>query len=279
MPESNDWITRKPLFPGGLRTDQPHAARIYDVMLGGKTNYPADREFVEWVVAALPTAIAGARDNRAFMRRAVRHLAAEAGIRQFLDIGAGIPSSPNLHEVVQSVDPAARVVYADNDPIVLTHSRALHSSTPQGRICCVQADATDPRALLDSPELRETLDLDQPVALSLCLLLHWLPRDCDVHEVVRVLLDALPAGSALVLSHATQDFDRELLRLTDQFTGSGAQVVPRTRSEIARFFDGLELLDPGIAVPRRWRPEADEPVEPPSEGEASIWAGVAFKRS
>ncbi|ABW12495.1 protein of unknown function DUF574 [Parafrankia sp. EAN1pec] len=179
---------------------------MYDYYLGGKDNFPADREAAEQVIGTFPSVRALARQNRSFMTRATRYLAGEMGIRQFLDIGTGIPTSPNLHEVAQSLVPAARVVYADNDPIVLAHARALLASSPQGRTVYLDADLRDPESILDSPQLRETLDLTQPVALSLVAILHFIKGD-EPYAIVRRLLDALPAGSYLVLTHGTADLD------------------------------------------------------------------------
>lgn len=184
--------------PIDLRTDRAHPARIYDVFLGGKTNYPADRAMAATVVEKMPSAQLAARTNREFVLRAVRHLAGEAGIRQFLDIGTGIPTSPNLHEVAQETAPESRVVYTDNDPIVLAHSRALHVSSSAGRTAYIQADFTDPDSILTSA--RSTLDLGQPVALTMGLLLHWIDRKKQPHAVVRRLMDALPVGSCLLIS-------------------------------------------------------------------------------
>lgn len=279
MSESREWMMREPRPPVELHTDRPHAARIYDVFLGGKTNYPADRRQAEKVAEGFPTVVASAKANRAFMHRAVRYLAGEAGIRQFLDIGTGIPTSPNLHEIAQSIDASARVVYADNDPIVLTHSRALHIGTAQGRTAYIAADATEPERILAAEELRETLDLGEPVAVTLLLLLHWLPREFDSYAMVAGIMDALPVGSALVISHLTMDFDEGLGKLEDDFKGTGSSLVGRTRDQVARFFDGLELVEPGIQVPQRWRPD---PVQVGSagavgDGDVPVWTGVALK--
>lgn len=186
--------------PIDLRTDRAHPARIYDVFLGGRTNYSADRAMAATVTEKMPSARLAARSNREFVLRAVRYLAGEAGIRQFLDIGTGIPTSPNLHEVAQATAPESRVVYTDNDPIVLAHSRALHVSNPAGRTTYIQADFTDPETILASAELRDTLDLGQPVALTMGLLLHWIAPKDQPHAVVRRLMDALPVGSWLLIS-------------------------------------------------------------------------------
>jgi hypothetical protein len=281
MDETPAWMQAEAQTPVDLEVDRPHGARVYDFLLGGKTNYAADREQAERVLAAIPSAVASARENRSFIHRAARHLVAEAGIRQFLDIGTGIPTPPNLHEVAQSVDPSARVVYADNDPIVLTHSRALHTSTPEGATAYIEADATDPAGILESPALRDTFDLDEPVAITLCLLLHWLPDGFDAYGMVRTLLDAVPAGSALVVTHVTKDFDERVGDIEDDFEDTGSTVRTRTRAQVERFFEGLEFVEPGLTVPQLWRPEQVE-IEAGDRSvlgdrDIPIWAGVALK--
>lgn len=278
MSESSDWMTREQRPPVDLHIDRPHGARVYDFLLGGKTNYAADREQAQKVLATIPAASASARANRAFIHRAARVLVSEFGIRQFLDVGTGIPTPPNLHEVVQQLDPTARIVYADNDPIVLCHSRALHTSTPEGATSYIEADATEPESILTSSELLDTIDLSKPVTLNLCLLLHWLPPQYDAYGMVRTMLDALPVGSALVISHITADFDEGVGRIEDDFEDTGSTVRTRTRAQVARFFDGLELLEPGIQAPQRWRPEAVEVGDNAIlDKDVPVWAGVAVK--
>ncbi|MGG2461330.1 SAM-dependent methyltransferase [Streptomyces sp. RGM 3693] len=278
MAVPEDWMGARPQQPIDLHTDRPHAARVYDVLLGGKTNYPADREAAEQTLAALPNAGAIARQNRAFMQRAAHHLAAEAGIRQFLDIGTGIPTSPNLHEIVQESAPQARVVYADNDPIVLAHSRALHTSHPQGRTAYIEADLCRPREILHNPTLRQTLDLSQPVALTLIAVLHWLPADCDPYAVVRELMGEFPAGSFLALTYVTADFEPQALQeVSDNFEAKGSHVNARSKDEVLRFFDGLDLVDPGLTVVHRWRPDAVEVGAAGSDADIPLYAGLGRK--
>jgi hypothetical protein len=282
MDETPVWVHTEPQPPVDLQVDRPHGARIYDFLLGGKTNYAADREQAEKVLATIPSAAESARENRAFVHRAVRRLAEEHGVRQFLDIGTGIPTSPNLHEVAQAVDPTARVVYADNDPIVLAHSRALHTSSPEGATAYIQADATDPDGVLDAREFRETLDTGRPVAITLCLLLHWLPEGYDAYGMVRKLADAVPSGSALVITHVTKDFDERAGKIEEDFEDTGSSVRTRTRAQVERFFDGFELLPPGLVPPQRWHQEQVE-IEAGSsdvvgEHHIPIWAGVGLKR-
>nr|WP_044888091.1 MULTISPECIES: SAM-dependent methyltransferase [Frankia] len=245
-----------------LKTEQPHSARIYDYLLGGKDNFPADREAAEQVIVGFPQIRTTARQNRYFMARAVRYLAGEAGITQFLDIGTGIPTSPNLHEIAQEIVPAARVVYADNDPIVLVHARALLTSSPAGRTTYLDVDLRDVETILTSAELHDTLDLTRPVALSLIGILHFFPDEVDPYAIVARLLDALPAGSFLALTHGTPDFaPAESEQGAQAYRAHGVAVQLRRREEVARSFDGLDLVDPGLRVVHRWRPDGDVDVD------------------
>jgi hypothetical protein len=266
-----------------LKQNRPHSARMYDVYLGGKTNYAPDREAAAKVAEVYPGIFTCARENRDFMHRATRIVAREYGIRQWLDIGTGIPTSPNLHEVAQSVVPEARVVYADHDPIVLAHARALLTSTPEGRTAYVQADVTDPDTILTHEDLLDTLDLSRPVALSLNALMHFVPDDKDPYGIVKRLLDALPAGSALALSHCTPDFDPQTwANVTAIYNNAGTPVQFRSKDEVAKFFDGLELIEPGIVCGHRWHPEAGDLLRSvdggPSDAAVSLWTGVGIKR-
>lgn len=259
-----------------LRVDQPHTARMYDYYLGGKDNYEADRQAVDEVEKIFPTIRLAAQTNRDWMHRVTRFLA-QQGIRQFLDIGTGIPTEPNLHQIAQSVTPDARVVYVDHDPIVLAHARALLVSKPEGRTAFIPADVTTPQAILDSTELHDTLDLTQPVALSLISLLHFIPDEQDAYGIVRTLMNALAPGSYLALSHATGDYDPALAaRGIAVYHAKGLPFQVRSRDEFTHFFDGLELVDPRIAVPHRWRPDH---IEPPRSVDAKVafYAAVARK--
>jgi hypothetical protein len=250
---------------------------MYDYYLGGKDNFPADRETAERTLAAFPHARTGAQQNRAFMHRAIRYLASEVGIRQFLDIGTGIPTRPNLHEVAQQAAADARVVYADNDPIVLLHARALLTSSPQGRTAYLDADLRDAHAILSSAELRETIDLTQPVALSLVAILQFLPDDDDPYGIVRRLLDAMPSGSHLVLTHPTLDFNPvEGERATQIYKSRGVTFRPRGREDVTRFFEGLDIAEPGIQLVHRWRPDDSVPASL-TDPQVSIYGGVARK--
>ncbi|CAJ61647.1 MULTISPECIES: SAM-dependent methyltransferase [Frankia] len=262
--------------PVDLKIDQPHSARMYDYYLGGKDNFPADRAAAEQALAAFPNARVASHANRAFMVRTTRHLAGEAGVRQFLDIGTGIPTSPNLHEVAQAVAPDARVVYADNDPIVLTHARALLTSTPQGTTAYLDVDLRDPASILAAPELRAALDLTRPVALSLIAIMHFIPDADDPRGLLGRLLRELPSGSYLTLTHATADHDEGMERLAAAYRAGGIPAQARTRAEVARFFDGLELLDPGLQIVHRWRPDGAAPTDL-TDAQVSFYGAVARK--
>jgi hypothetical protein len=232
---------------------------MYDYYLGGKDNYAVDREAVEEIRKIFPHASTVALLNRAFMRRASRYLADEIGIRQFFDIGTGIPTEPNLHQVVQAIAPESRVVYVDKDPIVMAHARALLTSTPEGCVTYVHADAINPDAILNAPGLKKTLDLSQPVALSFVALLHFVPDKYDAYGIVRRFLSALPSGSALVISHATADFAPEAAQKTMEiYRKGGIELQMRNKEEVERFFTGLDLVEPGITLTDRWHPLPDE---------------------
>ncbi|MEV6337679.1 SAM-dependent methyltransferase [Nocardia vinacea] len=266
----------EPGSPVDLRQNQPHTARMYDYYLGGKDHYSADEEAAEQVVAIWPGVRAAAQQNRAFIHRVTRFLV-NAGIRQFLDIGTGIPTEPNLHQVAQQVAPDARVVYVDNDPIVLVHARALMVSSHEGRTNYVSADVTTPEKILNAPGLLETLDLTQPVALSLNALMHFVPDEQDPYGIVDALMDRLVPGSYLVMTHVTPDFDpTAIATVVDIYRHSGLPCQVRSRHEFMRFFEGLELVDPGIEVPHRWHPDG---VAPPKKMDAQVsaYAGVARK--
>ncbi|MGW7353245.1 SAM-dependent methyltransferase [Streptomyces sp. NPDC054784] len=243
----------------GIDTGRPHSARMYDYYLGGKTHYEVDADAAERVLAVWPGVRVWARANRAFMRRTTRWLAAEAGVRQFLDIGTGIPTAPNLHQVAQAVVPEARVVYVDNDPIVLNYAAALLTGTPEGRTAYLHGDVTDPAGILADPLLRETLDLTEPVALSLNALLHFVPDERRPHELVARLMSALPSGSHLVLTHGMPEPDSTVREaVTALYRGSGIFVTGRSRARIEEFFDGMEPVAPGVVRADEWRP-GDEP--------------------
>jgi hypothetical protein len=261
-----------------LRTDRPHPARVYDYLLGGKDNFAADREAAHRGLQANPDSRIPPRENRLFLRRAVRFLA-EQGIDQFLDIGTGIPSAPNVHHVAQGIDPLSRIVYVDNDPIVLTHARALLTSHPDGRTDYIDADLRDIDSILGSAVLAETLDLNRPVGLLLIAILHFIGDEHDPWEIVSRLLEALPAGSYLALSHLTGDFRPEAwAQVAEVYRRQGVTMKVRSRAEIERFFTGLEMVEPGLRIVPAWRPDLGEPTDPvPSDDQVSVYGAVARK--
>jgi hypothetical protein len=235
-----------------------HSARMYDYLLGGSTNFEVDRATVDRATVAvggIDNARASARANRAFLARAVRYLAGEAGVRQFLDIGTGIPGSDGRHADPQHVAPDARVVYVDNDPIVLAHAHTLLTTTPEGATAYIDGDLRDPEGVLAGA--KETLDLSRPVAVVLGLVLHLVPDRDDPHGVVARLVDALPSGSYLAVSHVTSEaLPREVGEMAGQLErAADGAFVTRDRGEIRRFFDGLEIIEPGLVPIERWRPD------------------------
>jgi len=239
-----------------IDTRHAHSARIYDYILGGKDYYPADQEAGDAMAREWPALPVHMRANRDFMNRAVRWLAEEAGMRQFLDIGTGIPTSPNLHEIAQAVAPESCVVYVDNDPIVLTLSQGLLSSTPEGRTAYLEADFRDPAAILNAPELRETLDLDRPVALTVIAIVHFMLDEDDAVGVVRRLLEPLPAGSHLAMSIGTAEFaPEEVGRVAREYAARDMPMRLRTMPEAEEFFEGLDLIEPGIVQVHKWHPD------------------------
>ncbi|WP_328475261.1 SAM-dependent methyltransferase [Actinoplanes sp. NBC_00393] len=261
-----------------LHTDRPHPARVYDYLLGGKDNFAADREAAHRGLQANPDSRIPPRENRLFLRRAVRFLT-EQGIDQFLDIGTGIPSAPNVHHVAQGINPRARVVYVDNDPIVLTHARALLTSHPDGRTDYIDADLRDVDSILGSSVLRDTLDLNRPVGLLLIAILHFVGDDHDPWAIVERLLAALPSGSYLALSHLTGDFRPEAWeQIAEVYRRQGVTMQVRPKAEIGRFFTGLDLVEPGLQVVPAWRPDLGEPTDPaPSDAQVSVYGAVARK--
>jgi hypothetical protein len=275
MPQGHGTGT-DPELPQDINTDVAHPARVYDYWLGGKDNFPADRALAEHIMEAIPTMRTMAAANRAFLSRAVRYLAEEAGIRQFLDIGTGIPTSPNVHEVAQAVAPDSRVVYVDNDPIVLAHARALLTSQEAGETSFIGADLQQPKSILDHPTLTSTLDLSQPVAVMLVAVLMYF-RDTDnpnPFEMVATLLEAMPPGSYLAITHPTADFNAEAMGgAVAAAERSGVTLVPRNQAETEKFFAGLDVVDPGVTPVLSWRP--DKPPDDPRS--AYYWAGIARK--
>lgn len=250
-----------------------HPARVYNAWLGGKDNYPADEEAARLAATANPQIIPAVRANRAFLGRAVRELS-RAGIRQFLDIGTGIPAADNTHEVAQRADPGARVVYVDNDPVVLAHAQALLVSTPEGATDYLQADLRDVDRIL--AQARDTLDLSRPVGLMLVAILQYIPDADDPYAIARRLIDALPAGSYLVLSHPASDIGAdevsESMRVYNE--RAAEQAAPRTHAQVSRFFEGTRILDPGVVELPHWRPDTDTISETTP---LPMWCGVGYK--
>jgi S-adenosyl methyltransferase len=260
-----------------IDTTKPHSARMYDYYLGGKDNYAADRATAELAMQSWGAVRTAVRENRAFLGRAVRYLVDQAGVRQFLDIGTGLPSANNVHEVAQAAAPECRVVYVDNDPIVLAHARVLLTSRPEGRTAYIDSDLRDPEKILSAPEVRGTLDLSAPVALMLVAILHFLTDEDDPAGVVATLLDALPAGSYLVASHVTPEHDPEGVGgLVRAYRQGGVAAQVRTADEFAELaFGGLEMIDPGLVLVSEWRPLRRGPR--PLAAEVNWYGGIGRK--
>ena len=244
-----------------LRADIPHSARIWNYWLGGKDHFESDRAAGEQILELVPRLVVSARADREFLGRSVRHLAGVEGVRQFLDIGTGIPTANNTHEVAQAAAPASRIVYVDNDPMVLVHARALLTSTPEGATDYVEADLRQPEKILAAAA--RTLDFGQPVAVMLLGILNFIIEDEQAHAIVTQLINELPSGSFLVVSHPTTEVDgvamREAVRLWNS-TG-GAEMRLRDRDGVASFFEGLDVLDPGVVSCSRWRPDGSGVTE------------------
>jgi len=268
---SEDGVTETP----AIDTSVAHVARVYDYWLGGKDNFAADRKAGDVASQAYPHIFSSVRANRAFLRRTVSYLAAEAGIRQFLDVGTGLPSANNTHEVAQAVAPQSRIVYVDNDPIVLAHARALLSSSPHGATGYLDADACDTAKIIT--EAGQLLDYKQPVAVLLIAILQLVGDASDPYRLVAELMRAVPSGSYLVISHVPSDMQVRaagiaeaaavLSRLMTQ------RVTPRSHEQVSRFFDGLEILEPGVVPVQDWRPASDEEAA----AQAGMWGGVGRK--
>jgi hypothetical protein len=261
--------------PTTIDTSRPHPARVYDYILGGKNNYPVDEQLAVQVLDIDPGVRDSARINRLFMHRATEWLA-RAGTRQFLDIGTGIPTEPNLHQVAQRIAPDSRVVYTDNDPIVLRHAEALLRSTPEGATHYLEADVREPGKIIELAT--EVLDLSRPVALSLISLMHFIPDEDGAYDLVHGLMDALAPGSHLVFSHATSDgSEEEAQRVVALYREGGVTLRPRTRAEVARFFHGLEPVGPAPVLVSHWQPDAEEEELAPDSPPVTVYAGLARK--
>ena len=258
-----------PVFDSGVA----HIARVYNYWLGGKDNFAADREAGDRAVEAYPDAVRSVRANRAFLARTVRYLVAEAGIRQFLDIGTGLPSANNTHEVAQSIAPESRIVYADNDPMVLAHARALLTSTPEGACAYLEADLRDTEKIVQNAE--RLLDFTRPVAVMLVAVLQFVPDEDDPYAITARLLDAVAPGSFLVVSHPTLDIETERMSQFGQRYNERAaeQATFRTHAQVSGFFAGWRVLDPGVVRIPEWRPDSPQEAAVPSP----MWGAVAIK--
>jgi hypothetical protein len=259
--------------PLSIGTSVAHVARVYDYWLGGKDNFAADRVADEQAIQAYPDIVYSVRANRAFLARTVRYLAKDAGIRQFLDIGTGIPTANNTHEVAQSVAPGCSVVYVDNDPVVLAHGRALLVSGEQGHTSYIDADLRDAGRILAGAAL--TLDFSQPVAIMLMAILQHIDDAEDPYRIVSTLLGAVPSGSYLVISHPAADIETEAMaQMAERLNKLMAEKVTfRARAQVARFFDGLELVEPGMVRVQDWRPSTEKEAKSP----AALWGGMGRK--
>ena len=266
VPETGDGHT-------DIDTSVAHIARVYDYWLGGKDNFAADREAGDEAIEAYPQLVSSVRANRAFLARTVRFLAGEVGIRQFLDVGTGIPSASNTHEVAQAIAPETRVVYADNDPMVLAHARALLRSAPEGATAYLDADVRDPAEILHAAA--GLLDLSRPVAVMLVAILHFVSDDEHPQEIISRLMAELPPGSSLTISHVPSDMHASAMKdMGDRLNRLLAQrSTYRSREEVTRFFGGLELVPPGVVPIQEWRPASAEEAG----AAAAMWGGVGLK--
>ncbi|MDT5151603.1 MAG: hypothetical protein QOI01_3336 [Mycobacterium sp.] len=275
-PEPDDTRARNERPGQGIDTTVAHPARRYNYWLGGKDHFAADRASGDAIAAIFPHIRAAAVENRGFLDRTVRFLAAEYGIRQYLDIGTGLPAADNTHQIAQRIHSDARIVYVDNDPMVLAHARALLVGDPPGRTAYLQADLRRPEQILTSGEITSTLDLTQPVAVLLVAVLHFLPDDELAYSAVKTLMDAVPVGSYLVVSHATTDLlVPDIAARFAQLPSGGGDFTARTHDQVLQFFDRLELIEPGLLSVSNWRRDHDDPPPPPEQ--VCLWGGVARK--
>jgi hypothetical protein len=268
-------MTDRPFSAEEIDTSRPHPARMYDYYLGGKDNYEVDREAAEQVIKLVPDAPASARANRAFMHRAVRTVVS-GGIRQIIDIGTGIPTSPNTHEVAREIDPEIKVAYVDNDPIVSVHAGAKLTNT--GNTGFVLADLRDPQAILDHEVIRGLIDFDQPVALMLISVVHFVTHEEDPVGIIATLSEAFPAGSALIVTHATADLRRqEHGDARNVYKSATVPLTTRTQQEVEGLFRDFDLVEPGVVQLPLWRPDGPQPTEDELE-RVHIYGGVGYKK-
>jgi O-methyltransferase involved in polyketide biosynthesis len=265
--------------PAQIDTSRPHPARTWDYYLGGKDNFAADRAVADKVIAAWPGMRVSARESRKFIGRAVQYLAGEAGIDQFLDIGSGLPTASNVHEVAQAINPAARVVYVDNDPLVLVHARALLTSSPEGKCAYIQADLRDPETILSAPATRATLDFTRPIALMLVSVVHFLLPEDEPERIIKTLVDALPSGSYVASSHGSTEYgtQEEADAVIRPIHASGVRIAPRDSADFGKLvFEGLSLVSPGVVLVPEWRPNPNGGPRPGAR-EVGMNAGVGRK--
>jgi hypothetical protein len=257
-----------------FRPDIPSPARIYDCLLGGKDNYPADRAVAEWVIARLPNVRLAVQWHRAFLRRVVRYLVADAGIRQIIDVGAGLPAVGNTHEIARQACPQARVVYVDHDPVVLAHARNMLHNVPGTAV--IDQDLTEPEQVLADPALRELIDFGQPAALLFLSILHFVADDDDPAGLIARLLAGFPAGSHVAISHATPDTVPEVRDVERVFKEATEQAHVRSRAAITKLVAGLEIIEPGLVWPPEWRPDPSETV--PANAAESYYCVVVARK-
>ena len=260
--------------PGGIDTTRPNVARIYDYLLGGKDNFAADREAAKRLIQAIPDVAAIARDNRSFLGRVVRYLAIKGGIRQFLDLGSGLPTQANVHELAQGVAPDARVVYVDNDPVVASHGQALLTSGDQ--VGMVSGDLRDPASILQHPGVLDLLDLARPVAVLCTSTLHFIADEAEPHKIIAAYRDHLAPGSYLAITHGTLEDDPagEGAAAEGVYRRASSQLHVRSLPDVLRFFEGFELIEPGLTWITEWRPE---PGTEPVGRQHSMRGGVGCK--
>jgi len=268
MTQDGSWRTT-------FRPDIPSAARVYDYLLGGKDNYPADRAVGESMIAQLPNVRLAVRWNRAFLRRVIRYLIHEADIRQIVDIGAGLPTVGNTHEIAGDADPEARVVYVDHDPVVLAHARSMLHNVPNTAI--IEADLLEPDEILADPTLLELIDFSEPTAFLFLSILHFVPDEADPAGLIATLLDPFPAGSHVAISHATPDTVPEVNDVERVFDEATEQAHVRSRSAVMKLVSGLEVVEPGLTWPPQWRPDPGDEV-PANAAESYYCVVVARKR-
>jgi O-methyltransferase involved in polyketide biosynthesis len=261
--------------PAELRTDIPHSARIYDYVLGGKDNFEVDRVAAEKMLQRQPALRTSMRANRRFMVKTARFLAGQ-GFRQFLDIGTGLPTQPNLHEVVQGIAPDARIVYVDNDPLVLVHARALLTPVGTGTVAYLEADLRDPDSIFTAKQIANEFDLSQPVAVTLIAVLQHVTDEKQARTIVESLMDRVAPGSALALSAVTTENDRTAGDHTVKtYNTSGVPVKPRSHEEVAALFGDLELVEPGVVFVHQWRPDDEDRAT--EDKDVAMYGGIGFK--